>query len=112
MSLKEEQLSAIKAVYERQDVFVSLPTGYGKGLCYQTLPFLMEHILVVSPLVALIKQKVVSSVIDIDQVSALEKNTFKYRIADEICVKQVDVINGLLPASTCKVNHCSWLCKL
>ena len=58
MSLMEEQLSAVKAVYEGQDVFFRLPTGYGKSLCYQTLPFLMEHklgrnraILVVSSLV-------------------------------------------------------------
>ena len=34
MSLKEEQLSAIKAVYEGRNVFVCLPTGYGKSkLC-------------------------------------------------------------------------------
>ena len=34
MSLKEEQLSAIKAVYEGHKVFVCLPTGYGKSkLC-------------------------------------------------------------------------------
>ena len=43
MSLKEDQLSAIKAVYEGRNVFVCLPTGYGKSLCYQTLPFVMEH---------------------------------------------------------------------
>ena len=34
MSLKEEQFSAIKAVYEGRNVFVCLPTGYGKSkLC-------------------------------------------------------------------------------
>ena len=34
MSLKVEQLSAIKAVYEGRSVFVCLPTGYGKSkLC-------------------------------------------------------------------------------
>ena len=34
MSLKEEQLSAIKAVYEGRNVFVCLTTGYGKNkLC-------------------------------------------------------------------------------
>ena len=43
MSLKEEQLSEIKAFYEGRNVFVCLPTGYGKSLCYQTLPFVMEH---------------------------------------------------------------------
>ena len=36
VSLKEEQRAAIKAVYEGTDIFVCLPTGYGKSLCYQT----------------------------------------------------------------------------
>ena len=44
-----------------RDVFVCLPTGYGNSLCYQTLPFVMDHkdnraqasaVLVVSPLIA------------------------------------------------------------
>ena len=43
VSLKEEQRAAIKAVYEGTDVFVCLPTGYGKSLCYQTLPFVMDY---------------------------------------------------------------------
>ena len=43
LSLKEEQRLAVKAVYEGRDVFVWLPTGYGKSLCYQTLPFVMDH---------------------------------------------------------------------
>ena len=62
---KEEQLAAVKGVYDEQDVFVCLPTGYGKSLCYQTLPFQMEHklggnkgILVMSPLVALMEDQV------------------------------------------------------
>ena len=66
ISLKEKQLSAMKAIYEGRDVFVCLPTGYGKSLCYQTLPFLMEHkldgdraIIIVSPLVALMEDQVV-----------------------------------------------------
>ena len=55
MSLKEEQLSAIKAVYEGRNVFVCFPTGYG------TLPFVMEHelggdraVIIVSALVAIL----------------------------------------------------------
>ena len=31
VSLKEEQHSAVRAVYEGQDVFVCLPTGYGRA---------------------------------------------------------------------------------
>ena len=63
-SLKEEHLSSVKAVHEGKDVFVWLPTGFGKSLCYQILPFVFDHklgligtgksiaVLVVSPLVS------------------------------------------------------------
>ena len=37
MSLKEEQFSAIKAVYVGRNVFVCLPTGYGKSKLYHLL---------------------------------------------------------------------------
>lgn len=66
--LKEEQRAAIKAVYQGRDVFVCLPTGYGKSLCYQTLPFVIDYgrsgearnsaVLVVSPLIALMEDQV------------------------------------------------------
>ena len=68
VSLKPEQ--RIEAVYDRSDVFVWLPTGFGKSLCFQTLPFVMDHklalvgsqkssaVLVVSPLVALMVDQV------------------------------------------------------
>ncbi len=32
VSLKEEQRSAFKAIYEGKDVFVCLPTGYGLNI--------------------------------------------------------------------------------
>ena len=43
ITLKAEQRSATEAIYNRQDVFVWLPTGYGKSLCYQVLPFIMDY---------------------------------------------------------------------
>lgn len=70
VSLKEEQKSAIEAVVNGKDVFVCLPTGYGKSLCYQTLPFVFDAlrqegrsnsaVLVVSPLIALMEDQVSS----------------------------------------------------
>ena len=43
ITLKAEQRSAMEAIYNRQDVFVWLPTGYGKSLCYQVLPFIIDY---------------------------------------------------------------------
>ena len=53
-------------VQKKIDVFVNLPTGYGKSLIYQALPFVNDSILeaaghivvVVSPLVNLMKDQV------------------------------------------------------
>ena len=37
-SLKEKQVEAITALMRERDVFVCLPTGYDKPLCYALLP--------------------------------------------------------------------------
>ena len=60
--LKPEQRTAINAVYNGRDVFVWLPTGFGKSLCFHTLPFVFDYklaltdvsaVLVITPLIAL-----------------------------------------------------------
>ena len=40
--LKEKQIEAVSSFIEGNDVFVSLPTGYGKSLIYAILPFLFD----------------------------------------------------------------------
>ena len=74
LKLKDKQLEAIRSVYNGKDVFLWLPTGYGKSVCYQCLPFLFDHklsridlpltdrsvCLVVSPLVSLMSDQVTS----------------------------------------------------
>ena len=66
-SLKAEQESAIVSFLAGNDVFVSLPTGYGKSLCYAALPYAFDQlgetckssiVIVVSPLIALMKDQV------------------------------------------------------
>ena len=42
LSPKPEQVTAIRAVYDKKDVFVWLPTGFGKSLCYETIPFIFD----------------------------------------------------------------------
>ena len=71
-TLKYKQLETLKYLYDGNDVFLWVPTGYGKSLCFQTLPFLFDAklgrrsqavtqrsvVLVVSPLVSLMVNQV------------------------------------------------------
>lgn len=57
--LRPMQEAAIAAVLERRDSVLVLPTGGGKSLTYQLPPLVHEHTgLVISPLIALMKDQV------------------------------------------------------
>ena len=43
-SLKPKQVEAIQAFVNGNDVFVSLPTGYGKSLIYGILPLIYNKL--------------------------------------------------------------------
>ena len=42
LCLKDQQVEAVKCLSEEKDVFVWFPTGYGKSICYQLLPFVFD----------------------------------------------------------------------
>ena len=65
--LKPKQEEAVLAFVGGQDVFVSLPTGFGKTLCFAVLPWTFDQlrgearksiVIVVSPLNALMESQV------------------------------------------------------
>ena len=71
VTLKPKQEEAVYHLYHGQDVFAWFPTGYGKSLCYQLVPFLFDYklnrtsygaersvVLVISPLVSLMVDQV------------------------------------------------------
>ena len=63
-ALRPNEYKAIKSILEGKDVFVTLPTGSGKSLCYAIFAFddMYSHVnsiaLIVSPLKALMKNQV------------------------------------------------------
>ena len=67
--LKKEQEESVFQLVSGKDVFVCLPTGYGKSLCYTILPSVFDLlrlvqkksiVLVISPLSALMKDQIAS----------------------------------------------------
>ena len=44
INLKEKQLEAIQMFFSGKDVFVSLPTGYGKSVIYGILPLVYNSL--------------------------------------------------------------------
>lgn len=65
-NVRPNQHKAIKTFLEGHDVFVSLPTGGGKSLCYAVLPYAFDELrgrnssiaIIVSPLNALMINQV------------------------------------------------------
>ena len=66
-SLKPEQFSAIVEFVKGRDVFVILPTGFGKSLCYASLPLVYDIVqkpeepsivIVVTPLISIMEDQV------------------------------------------------------
>ena len=64
--VKKEQVESLYNFINGKDVFVNLPTGFGKSFIYQMSPFVIEQlgirscpiIVVASPLVALMQEQV------------------------------------------------------
>jgi len=83
-SFREHQLEIIKYVLEGKNVVALLPTGGGKSICFQIPGLIFEGItLVVSPLIALIK----------DQVESLNKKGIQaYAIYSGLHSKEIDII--------------------
>ena len=93
-TLKAQQKEAVKHVWEGKDVFVLLPTGFGKSIIYEVLPFLFDYklrrmhgqtkslVIVMSPLVSLMA----------DQVSSLRRRGVEAAIMSSKCATVKDFL--------------------
>ena len=84
--LRTKQEMAVRSFLSGKDVFVCLPTGSGKSLCYCLLPKAFDYlrhvqdssiVVVVSPLIALMK----------DQVRAMTERNVMAVYAGELAVR-------------------------
>ena len=86
-NFREEQMDALKAFLRGQDVFVNLPTGFGKSAIFQAAPFCWDFLrqmqtcspstiaIVVSPLSALMNDQLHSLSTRGIQAACLTKET-------------------------------------
>ena len=86
-----------------QNFFVSQPTGSGKSLLFQALPLIWEDVfsfdgfvLVVSPLIALMKNQVIEmKKMNVDALSLNEKMTYEVRLqssfVENVCNVYMDI---------------------
>ena len=104
-TLSEQQIKAVQSFVQGNDVFVNLPTGTGKSICFWVLPTMynaLNHkpnsfIVVVSPLTALIQ----------DQVKSMGKKGIKgVHVGSNIGTAE-DILSGEYePFSTVTVLQC------
>ena len=110
-SIKPEQLTAVESLLKGDDVFISVPTGFGKFLVYQLLPFCLKSLLrsckpsqtfkspmvvVVSPLISLMH----------DQVSKLVAKRVK-----AICISGEKMDDAFTDVVDGQVTHVFGLCR-
>ena len=72
-ALNDLQKKAVKAIVDGNDVFVCLPTGFGKSLCFLSVPYVLDYLrsdpsagsvadhhlaLVVEPIAAIMREQV------------------------------------------------------
>ena len=96
LSLKKSFL-CIETIYDGKDVFVWLPTSFGKISCFQVLPFMIDHklvlvgikkscsVLIISPLV----------VVMMDQADICEAKSFWIPIVLNKCIACFAYIQSL-----------------
>ena len=94
-SFKGDQKQIIQNVLEKKDVFVIMPTGGGKSLCYQLPSLLLSGTaIIVSPLIALMKNQV-------DAIRGVSENSGIAHVLNSSLnktqIKEVkeDIVNGV-----------------
>lgn len=115
---KENQREIIQSLLDGKDVFVLMPTGGGKSLCYQLPALMMEGVaIVVSPLIALMKNQVdaMRSTNEEDRIAHFLNSSLTKSAIEEV---KADILSGttkmlyLAPESLAKLENLEFLKKV
>ena len=93
-TFKGDQEAIIQTLMDGKDVFVLMPTGGGKSLCYQLPAFLMEGTaIVISPLIALMKNQVdaIKYISEEDSVAHFINSSLSKASIEQV---KADILNG------------------
>lgn len=117
-SFKMNQEAIINSLLEGKDVFVLMPTGGGKSLCYQLPSLMMEGTaIVISPLIALMKNQVdaIRHTSEIDGVAHFINSSLNKAAVDQV---KEDILSGktkllyVAPESLTKEDNVEFLKKI
>lgn len=87
-SFRPLQEDIVTAIVDQKDVFVLMPTGGGKSLCYQLPTLLMDGVtIVISPLISLMKDQV--DALRLNGISAAFLNSSLSSMQQENVIKQL-----------------------
>lgn len=93
-TFKGRQLEIIEALLDGNDVFVLMPTGGGKSLCYQLPAILMKGTaIIISPLIALMKNQVdaMRNFAPEDNIAHFLNSTLSKAVIDKV---KSDIVEG------------------
>lgn len=117
-SFKTNQEAIIRSLLEGRNVFVLMPTGGGKSLCYQLPSLMMEGTaIVISPLIALMKNQVdaIRHTCESDGVAHFINSSLSKAAIDQV---REDIVNGktkllyVAPESLTKEDNIAFLKKI
>lgn len=94
-TFKGNQEAIITSLIQGNDVFVLMPTGGGKSLCYQLPALLMDGIaIVISPLIALMKNQVdaIRNISETDRIAHFLNSSLSKSAIDQV---KCDIMSGI-----------------
>ncbi len=85
--LNAKQEAAVRGIVGENDVFVNLPIGFGKTICFQSIPFVMDYITPPEPAEEVIDKHIA---IVVEPTAAIMRDQATKLLAKGICAAAIN----------------------